>query len=151
MSVDNNLFIQSALNGKDLSKPPYKLDEEILPLLKYLWERGIETNNSCASHEGMFKNDDGVGWHHIHPYIEVSIDANLSELKKKTESLSYRMMKRNSGIHPRVDWKGVFFINSKVEKLYLNGEDVREFLQSKKGIMTVKELIKENHEFLGNW
>ena len=61
------------------------------------------------------------------------------------------MMKRNSGSHPRVDWKGVFFINSKVEKLYLNGEDVREFLQSKKGIMTVKELIKENHEFLGNW
>ena len=30
MSVDNNKFIQAALNGKDLSKPPYKLDEEIL-------------------------------------------------------------------------------------------------------------------------
>ncbi len=150
MSVDNNKFIQAALNGKDLSKPPYKLDEEILPLLKYLWERGIETNNSCASHEGMFKNDDVVSWHNVHPYIEVSIDANLSELKKKTKSLSYRMIKRNSGNH-MVDWKGVVFINSKVEKIYLRGEDVRERCTQLNDIMTVKELIKENHEFLGNW
>tara|TARA_B110001454_G_C12368429_1_gene287327 strand:+ start:65 stop:520 length:456 start_codon:yes stop_codon:yes gene_type:complete len=151
MSIDDNLFIQGALNGEDLSKPPWKLDEEILPLLKYLWERGIETNSSCASHLEplVFKDNTGPsGYSCIHPYVEVSIDTNLSELKKKTESLSYRIIQENSG-HHSVKWKGLMFINIKVGNAFI-ARDLY-FISDPDATMTLKELIKENHEFLGNW
>ena len=151
MGVNNNDFIQGVLNNKDLSKPPWKLDEEILPLLKYLWAKEIETFNSCASHFGRLaygtrevdENYKVEGYQCNHPYVDVGIDVDVSELKQKTEALSYRLVEEI-----RQPYKRLLFVHIKAWDGSANIRYADNFLYDEGSPITLKQLIKENHKFL---
>ena len=154
MGVKDNDFIQGALNNKDLSKPPWKLDEEIIPLLKYLWAKEIETFNSCASHFGRLaygtrevdENYKVDGYQCNHPYVDVGIDVDVSELKQKTEALSYRLVEEIYQPYGMVEHKRLLFVNIKAWDESANKPS--HFLYDEDSPITIKQLIKENHKFL---
>ena len=156
MGVNDNDFIQGVLNNKDLSKPPWKLDEEIIPLLKYLWAKEIETFNSCASHFGRLscktrevdENYKVGGYQCDHPYVDVGIDVDVSELKQKTEALSYRIVEVNSSPHVIGVRKRLLFVHIKAWDGSANIKYTSNFLYGEHSPITLKQLIKENHKFL---
>ena len=154
MGVNDNDFIQGALNNKDLSKPPWKLDEEIIPLLKYLWAKEIETFNSCASHFGTLScqtrevdENYKVGRYQCnHPYVDVGIDVDVSELKQKTEALSYMLVEEIHQPYRMVVHKRLLFVHIKAWDESANKPC--NFLPGEDYPITLKQLIKENHKFL---